>query len=192
MNEPRMKQVPAPVEVLERRRLMAADPPAPFVDAAGMLHVAGTNKGDTIVLSRDEAGAQPARIVVTLNGNTHAFPASSVTGGVVMDGGNGKDELRVSENGGAFATPVTLQGGNGKDVIVGGSGNDRLFGGNGKDTLRGHAGADLLDGGRGRDSLAGGAGADHFSGSDKAGELTDRAAAEGDVVDSTPGKGKNK
>ena len=46
-----------------------------------------------------------------------------------------------------------LDGGNGKDVLTGGVGDDTLSGGNGKDVLIGGAGDDLLSGGNGVDQL---------------------------------------
>ena len=45
----------------------------------------------------------------------------------------------------------TLIGGNGKDNLVGGAGDDSLSGGNGKDTLDGGAGFDTLFGGNAKD-----------------------------------------
>ncbi|MAF68353.1 MAG: hypothetical protein CMH25_03300 [Micavibrio sp.] len=63
----------------------------------------------------------------------------------------------------------TLNGGNGDDLIYGGSGaddingnadNDQLYGLGGNDIIRGEAGNDLLVGGAGNDTLAGGDDAD--------------------------------
>ena len=51
---------------------------------------------------------------------------------------------------------VTLQGGNGDDVLIGGSKNDSLFGGAGRDVLIGGLGADTIGGGTGDDLLIGG------------------------------------
>ena len=57
-----------------------------------------------------------------------------------------------------------LLGGEGKDTLLGGGGDDRLFGGNGKDILVGGAGDDLLNGGNGPDSLDGAEGDDVLDG----------------------------
>jgi len=51
---------------------------------------------------------------------------------------------------------VTLQGGNGDDVLIGGSKNDSLLGGAGRDLLIGGLGADTLSGDTGDDILIGG------------------------------------
>ncbi len=56
--------------------------------------------------------------------------------------------------------PVTLQGGDGDDVLTGGHGNDVLLGGAGDDELAGGPGRDLLIGGAGADRLNGGHGQD--------------------------------
>ncbi|WP_299593062.1 calcium-binding protein, partial [uncultured Tateyamaria sp.] len=55
---------------------------------------------------------------------------------------------------------VRLQGDEGNDSIVGGSGSDRLEGGDGNDSIRGANGNDVLLDGDGNDSLIGGAGND--------------------------------
>jgi len=84
------------------------------------------------------------------------------------DGGD--DHATVA---GAVRIPVAMRGGPGRDILVGGSGPDKLSGGNGGDTLIGREGDDLLAGGNGGDSLyggpgndvlQGGAGADHLKG----------------------------
>ncbi|TMM50399.1 Ig-like domain-containing protein [Qipengyuania marisflavi] len=61
------------------------------------------------------------------------------------------------------ADGVVLYGGNGKDLLLGTGGEDRLYGGNGSDTLIGFAGHDWLQGDRGNDILTGGAGRDSFA-----------------------------
>ena len=56
----------------------------------------------------------------------------------------------------------TINGGNGNDLLVGGTGNDTINGGNGDDNLDGGTGRDTLIGGSGNDLLTGGNGADTF------------------------------
>ncbi|GAA6187460.1 Hint domain-containing protein [Litorivita sp. NS0012-18] len=87
------------------------------------------------------------------------------------------------------STGITVEAGNGDDVITGGSGNDSVLGGDGADsltgndggdTLSGGAGSDTLDGGTGDDSLTGGAGADTLIGG--AGSDTLSGGGGGDVI----------
>ncbi len=66
-----------------------------------------------------------------------------------LAGGAGSNILDAS----SFSGPVTLDGGDGSDMLIGGSGNDRLQGGNDDDVLVGLAGNDTLLGGGGNDSL---------------------------------------
>jgi serralysin len=64
-----------------------------------------------------------------------------------------EDELYNIEN---------VTAGNGNDLILGNSGDNRLFGGDGNDVIDGKGGADVLIGGQGTDTLTGGGGADTF------------------------------
>ena len=59
---------------------------------------------------------------------------------------------------------VTLQGGGGSDVLIGGSKNNSLIGGAGRDTIIGGVGNDTLRGGDDDDTLIGGLGADFVFG----------------------------
>ncbi len=93
----------------------------------------------------------------------------------------------MSVNGGSeTASPLTLIGGAGGDMLLGGGGSDVLRGGAGADTIKGNGGADFLFGGTGDDTLTGGAGADTFTfsladaGKDK---VTDFKLAEGDILE---------
>jgi Ca2+-binding RTX toxin-like protein len=65
-------------------------------------------------------------------------------------------------SGGAFRD--SLQGGTGGDTAAGGAGQDVLLGNSGNDKLNGGADADLLSGNAGDDLLIGGAGADLLGG----------------------------
>jgi Ca2+-binding RTX toxin-like protein len=70
-----------------------------------------------------------------------------------LTGGDSANRLNAS----AFTLgPVTLEGGNGDDVLIGGSGIDSLFGGAGRDLLIGGLGNDTLSGDLGDDILIGG------------------------------------
>jgi RTX calcium-binding nonapeptide repeat (4 copies) len=90
--------------------------------------------------------------------------------GFVVNGGSHDDVVVVSR---AITIPTTLHGAAGKDVLLGGSGSDRIAGGPGDDLLRGRGGndaifggpgSDVLKGGRGDDALRGGPGRDLLSG----------------------------
>ncbi|MEO0539810.1 MAG: calcium-binding protein, partial [Cyanobacteria bacterium P01_A01_bin.105] len=84
-------------------------------------------------------------------GGDDAFTVNDLTGSgvqsVIFSGGEGDDFLNAS----GTSTPITADGGNGNDILIGGAGNDILIGGNGADLLIGGAGNDVLIGGNGAD-----------------------------------------
>jgi len=125
----------------------------------GVLTVDGTEDADSIRLTL--AASNEDRLVVYLNDQSTAFNVSEVDS-IVINGGNGNDNLSVSEKYGPIFIPARINGGNGNDTLVGASGNDRLYGGNGKDRLYGGAGRDRLDGGGDTDRLYAGTGKDFF------------------------------
>jgi len=66
--------------------------------------------------------------------------------------GNGSDEFRIDQVNGAFADEtVTVFGGRGDDVLLGGDGAESLFGGSGDDRVDGNRGADTGVLGSGQD-----------------------------------------
>ncbi|MCA8997325.1 MAG: VCBS repeat-containing protein [Planctomycetaceae bacterium] len=77
---------------------------------------------------------------------------------ITADGGEGNDFLM----GGTLGD--TLSGGNGNDEIDGGKGDDQINGGGGNDILRGGDGNDTILGGADRDLIYGGDGNDNLSG----------------------------
>ena len=87
---------------------------------------------------------------------TVTVTVTGIDDGVTIDVGNGKDLLSGTEG------EDRLTGGNGADSLAGAGGHDYLIGGNGADLLFGEDGNDVLAGGTGSDYLHGGAGADIF------------------------------
>ncbi|MEO0756424.1 MAG: calcium-binding protein [Cyanobacteria bacterium J06648_16] len=84
-------------------------------------------------------------------GGDDSFTIGDLTGSavqsVIFSGGDGNDFLNAS----GTLTPVTADGGDGDDILIGGAGDDILIGGNGADLLIGGAGSDILIGGDGAD-----------------------------------------
>ncbi|SDB46048.1 calcium-binding protein [Bauldia litoralis] len=77
---------------------------------------------------------------------------------VELDGGTGKDTLIGSKG------DDDLYGGKGNDSIDGGKGDDDIYGDDGKDTIDGGKGGDLIEGGAGDDRIDGNKGGDLISG----------------------------
>lgn len=78
-------------------------------------------------------------------------------GNVTLNGGNGDDILWSNDG------DDILSGDAGNDHLVGGRGYDSIFGGDGDDILKGYDGDDILNGGSGFDTLTGGSGNDIFT-----------------------------
>src|SRR6476659_10180384 len=139
----------------------------------GLLTVKGTNAADRIAL-RLRAG-QPGIVEVDFGDDGSAefsFERKEIAQ-IAGEAGNGADEVRSDESNGVFAdtTPTTIDGGNGNDrrvggsgagTLIGGNGDDALFGGNGNETLLGGNGNDSIDGNKGNDVAFMGNGADTF------------------------------
>ncbi len=96
----------------------------------------------------------------------------AVDDGSAIIGGNARDTLVGGEG------EDHLFGRGGRDLLLGGAGNDVLQGDNGRDTLIGEGGMDRLDGGRGDDLLIGGAMADELKGGD-GDDILDEGAGHG-------------
>ena len=81
-------------------------------------------------------------------------------------GGAGDDVLSLSKVGNLYGEDGNdiLNGGERKNILDGGTGNDQLFGYQGRDILNGGIGHDYLDGGWGHDQLDGGKGNDQLLG----------------------------
>lgn len=144
-------------EYLERRRLLTVT--ATFNPATGVLSVSGDALGNTVVVSRDAAGA------IAVNGGAVPIaggaPTVANTSLVEIFGQGGNDGLSLDEANGALPA-AQLFGGAGNDTLTGGSGNDRLSGQGGSDTLFGRGGDDTFawGPGDGSDTAEGQDGAD--------------------------------
>lgn len=112
----------------------------------GVLAVGGSSGANLINVSSVSGG-----LSVSVDGQSMTFGAVSQ---VVIYGGAGVDIITVSS---AVTASAIIFGGDGPDLIRGGSGNDIIVGGNGLDVLVGGAGRDLIIGGDGIDLISGNA-----------------------------------
>jgi Ca2+-binding RTX toxin-like protein len=109
------------------------------------LTVTSDAAGDTITLG-------VAAGVITVNGTATTL-AADANAQVVVNAGGGSDTVDAIGLAAANYKTLTINGGEGDDLLTGGAGNDGLHGDAGEDRLVGFKGVDLLDGGEGSDVL---------------------------------------
>jgi Ca2+-binding RTX toxin-like protein len=123
----------------------------------GVLQVVGTASDDHVTIN--PVGQHSYRIHASFfEESFRDFPAEGIERIVVMLCG-GDDFAHIA---GSIDVPVILDGGDGNDQLKGGGGHDILLGGDGDDMLEGGGNGerDLLIGGQGTDLLIGNAGDD--------------------------------
>ena len=123
-------------------------------DGAADNVITNATNGDDVV---SIAGSGPSATVSGLAANVSVSGAVAGSDRLTVNGLAGDDVLDATGLA-ADSALLTLDGGDGDDVLLGGAGNDTLLGGAGDDVLIGGAGSDTLDGGPGDnvviDSLA--------------------------------------
>lgn len=101
---------------------------------------------DRVDVSRDAATGD---VTVTTNGAAQRFTAAQAEH-ITIRTGDGDDVVNVAPE---MQNNLTIEGGDGNDILAGGAGADHLDGGAGDDILVGGTGSDELVGGAGRDTL---------------------------------------
>lgn len=126
----------------------------------GLVSVTGTvgTRAFAVKILVDDVNAK----LDIVNGTTfHASADLTLVSGIHNARLLGRGEIDATGN-----TAMNLLEGNGaRNILSGGSGNDRLYGNGGHDVLSGGSGADRLVGGTGNDLLRGGSGHDQIFGS---------------------------
>jgi Ca2+-binding RTX toxin-like protein len=120
--------------------------------------VNATNADDAVTVASAGSDAQVAGVpaLVSVSG------ADAVNDRLTVRGVAGSDVIDAS--GVAVGSiPLTLDGGDGDDVLIGGAGDDVLLGGAGDDVLIGGPGIDTLDGGPGDNIVIQSLGADRVT-----------------------------
>ena len=151
----------------------------------GILTITGDDHDNTIVASRDAAGA----ILVNAGAVKVAggIPTIANTSLIRIVGLQGNDALRVDEGGGPMP-PANLLGGEGHDALVSSANTDELDGGPGNDVLSSRGGIDRLLGGPGDDTLIGGSGTDEFFGGEGDDQIVWNPGDGSDLVEGEDGK----
>ena len=105
-----------------------------------------TNGDDVAIVVGDASGVSVLGLAAQIN----VTGAEAANDRIVIQGFAGDDVIEASGVG-AGVVGLTLDGGDGDDVLIGGEGDDILLGGAGDDVLIGGGGNDILDGGDGDD-----------------------------------------
>ena len=117
-------------------------------DGAGRQRRSST--APTATTSSSVGGAAGTAEVTGLAGARRASPAPIAGNDRLTVNGLAGDDVRRRLRPAPRRDPLlTLDGGDGDDVLIGGAGDDTLLGGDGDDVLIGGAGTDVLDGGAG-------------------------------------------
>jgi Ca2+-binding RTX toxin-like protein len=110
--------------------------------------VNGTGSDDVSTVAGDASGVAVLGAAARVN-----IVGAEAAGDRLTDNGLDGDDVLDASGLTADAIQLTLDGGPGDDVLIGGAGNDILHGGPGDDVLIGGAGDDVLDGGGGDDII---------------------------------------
>ena len=121
----------------------------------GTLRIFGSPFADQITLR--QSAVDRNRLEVDLGDDRSADATFDLTGidAIDVDAAGGDDTVRIDDVNGAFTatTRTVIEGGNGNDTLLGGSGAETFFGGNGDDVVDGNGGADTAFLGRGADTF---------------------------------------
>jgi RTX calcium-binding nonapeptide repeat (4 copies) len=141
----------------------------------GVLTITGKNVGDKIALRLKAGRPGILQVDVGDNGSANFSFKRRRIGKITVNARGGADLVRIDERNGVFTKTIrtTLNGQDGRDSLLGGSGAETLRGGDGNDVVDGNGGDDraLLGAGNdifvwapgdGSDIIEGGAGADRL------------------------------
>ena len=164
----------------------------------GTLHISGSPLADDIALRLSALDRNELQVDVGDDGSAdHTFDLSTFRA-IDIRAGNGNDTVRIDQVNGAFTTTkvTRIDGENGDDTLIVGSGNEIVVGGRGDDVVDGNGGADtaflgkgndtfIWDPGDGSDVVEGGSGSDALVFNGSGGDEIMAATANGPRVSFT-------
>lgn len=122
-------------------------------NAADRVTFEDAGRGDAIFVTQGADG----RSVQIGEGETTTTVSNLDNQDKVIVHGNAGDDT-ITADGAVNVSQITLNGGDGNDLVIGGKGQENLFGEAGDDTLVGAAGRNIMDGGDGADLIMNGDG----------------------------------
>ena len=153
----------------------------------GALRITGGDASDKIALRLNTASSEVLEVDVGDDGSAEfSFERADIRQ-IVVNGGDGDDNVRFDETNGAVnaGIPTTFRGGDGNDNLAGGSGAETLRGGSGSDSIDGNLGSDVAFMGDGDDTFVWdpGDGSDVVEGQDGADAMLFNGAGAAEQVD---------
>jgi Ca2+-binding RTX toxin-like protein len=161
----------------------------------GVLRISGAQFAEKIALRLSALDRNQLQVDVGDDGAADFTFALATFEAIDVQSGNGDDTVRIDQLNGAFTTtkPTRINGENGDDTLIGGSGAEVFIAGNGDDFVDGNGGADAALLGRGDDTFVwdpgdasdvveGGSGADTMVFNGAAGNEIMAATADGGRV----------
>jgi Ca2+-binding RTX toxin-like protein len=132
-----------------------AAPPIKAKLKRGVLTVKGTKASEKIALRLQAGQAGTLQVDVGDDGTADFSFGRADVATIAVDAAAGDDLVRIDQSNGAFtdAIPTTIDGGDGDDNLLGGSGAETLLGGDGNDFADGNGGADAAFMGAGDDTF---------------------------------------
>ena len=137
------------------------------------LTITGTAESDKLALRLRAGDPRELQVDVGDDGSAEFTVRRRRFDRIVVNAGDGNDQVRIDESNGTFTTttPTQINGQGGDDTLLGGSGAETLNGGDGNDVVDGNGGSDTVtlgsgddrfvwDPGDGSDVVDGGAGHD--------------------------------
>jgi Ca2+-binding RTX toxin-like protein len=140
------------LETLESRQLMSVS----ITVNNGVMHIEGSGQDDNVMIDQNDT-----TLFVFDNGISAKVVPITQVGLIDIDFQGGNDRLRTFE---AVNRRMSVDAGDGNDVIETGSEVDTVIGGIGNDFVFSGKGSDAVDGGDGNDTLAGGNQFDELTG----------------------------
>jgi RTX calcium-binding nonapeptide repeat (4 copies) len=123
--------------------------------ANGLLRIDGTSASERIALRLKNGQPDILQVDVGDDGSAEFEFARADVALIELDARPGDDFVRIDESNGIFTTtiPTTLEGAEGDDTLLGGTGAETMRGGPGDDTIDGNRGSDAAFMGAGEDTF---------------------------------------
>jgi hypothetical protein len=173
---------------------VAASPTVQANVQDGTLSISGAPFAEQIALRLSAVDRNQLQVDIGDDGSADFTFDAGTFRAIDVDAGNGDDTVRIDQVNGVFTTTkaTRIDGGNGNDTLIGGSGAEVFIGGNGSDFVDGNGGADAGFLGRGDDVFVWdpGDGSDVVEGDNGSDTMVFNGAGGDEVIAATAASGR--